>query len=95
MSPLCYDSTFETGPGVVFANIRWDFFFFSSHNLPWNLMGLFVGVREVDAAQMGCWRIPDRLVLVTSLHIPNSWFLSFSLFLSVFLSFFINTHSCN
>lgn len=28
MNPLCYHSALETGLGVVFANIRWDFIFF-------------------------------------------------------------------
>lgn len=55
-------------------------------------MGLFVGVREVDAVQRGCSRVPDRLVLATSLcTFPALGFLS--VFLSLFLSFFINTHS--
>lgn len=47
---------------------------FSSHNLPWNLIGPFAGVREVAAVGMSCCCISDRLILATdsaSLHIPR------------------------
>ena len=64
-----------------------------SHNLRWNLVGLFVGVREAGAAQMGCESFPNRPVPATPLRtFPPPASLSLPPFSSDFVPFFINTY---